>query len=242
MFGGGAEGIAKFDELVETGNDAVFLAEMHDGLVFIELEIAERVDEERSAAAYFFAEHADSGASVIVGFDDNVLEFFAEVLLDGRFMLFLNFGIVGKHADGAEILAAMTFVGSKKFLDGLAGVGVVVQDTGECGVASADAGEGVTRGVGFFGDRVTLLTEFGETILLGGGLLLEALDEGEGVLPFLRSPFGIVADANGRFEEFGFARSEFPLRLLLMDQGLLSLLLFAVEAQDTLAGLRCGAT
>ena len=121
-----AEGIAEFDELVEAGDDAVFGAEVHDGLVVLEFQIAQGIDEEGGAAADFVAQQGDAGACVVEGLDDDIFEFIAEILFDGGFVLFLNFSVVGKDANGAEFLAAVTLVGGEKFLHRFAGVGAVI--------------------------------------------------------------------------------------------------------------------
>ena len=122
---------------------------MHDGFVLFEFQVAEGIDEESGAAADFVAQQRDTGAGVVVGFDDDVFELIAEILLDSGFVLFLDFGVIGEHADGAEFLAAVTFVGGKKFLHRFAGVGAVVQDLRERGVTRAYAGQRVAQRVRF---------------------------------------------------------------------------------------------
>jgi len=82
---------------------------------------------------------------VIVGFHHYVLQFVAEVLLDGRFVLFSDLGIVCEHADGVEVLAATAFVGRKQLLYGVGGVGAVVKDLGERPMARTNAGERVAQ-------------------------------------------------------------------------------------------------
>src|SRR5439155_17868661 len=130
LFGGGAEWIAEVDQLVQAGEDAVFHAEGNDRLVFVDAKIFGGVDEESSAAADFIAKQRDAGAGMVEGFDDNVFEFVAEVLFDGAFVKFGNFGVVGEDADGAEILAAAAFINREKFLHSVRSVRTVVKNLG----------------------------------------------------------------------------------------------------------------
>ena len=129
-------------------------AEMDDRLVFIQLQIAQRIDKERGAAADFLAQHADARARMVVGFHHDIFQFLAQILLDGGFVLLLHFRVIRQHSDGAKILAAVPFVGGKKLLHRFAGVGVVVEDLRERGMARANACERIAQGIRFLGGCV----------------------------------------------------------------------------------------
>src|SRR5215831_1121239 len=154
------ERIAELDKLIQTGNDAVFGTEMRDRFVFIQLQVAERIDEEGGASANFVPKHADPGARVVVGFNDDVFELFTQVLLDCGFVLFLDVGIICEHTDGTKFLAAVAFVGGEKLLNGLAGVGVIVQDLRQRGLASANPSKRIAEGISFLRGFLALLPKF----------------------------------------------------------------------------------
>ena len=69
------------------------------------IQLAQRIHEERGAAADFVAQHGDARARHVEGFNDHVLQFVAQELFDGAFVFRLDFGIIGQHADGAEAVA-----------------------------------------------------------------------------------------------------------------------------------------
>ena len=82
-------------------------------ILFTEAQIAQRINEERGTAADFIAEQGNAGAGVVVGFDDDVLEFVTQILLDGRFVLFFDFGEIREHSDGVKAFAGTAFVGGE---------------------------------------------------------------------------------------------------------------------------------
>ncbi len=121
--------------------------EVDDGFVFGEAQIAQRVDKERGAAADFIAEQGNASASVVKRFDNDVLEFIAKILFDGRFVLFLDFGIIREDSDGVEALAAAAFIGGEQLLHGIGCVGAVVENLRERFMARANAGERIAQDV-----------------------------------------------------------------------------------------------
>jgi len=76
---------------------------------------------------------------VVVGFDDDVFQLVAEILLDSRFVLLFDLGVIGQYTDGAKILAAAAFVGGKKFLHRIRRIGAVVEDLRERGMTRTDS-------------------------------------------------------------------------------------------------------
>src|SRR5437667_12475 len=105
------ERIAELHQFVEPRDDSVFRTEIHDRLVFGgETQVPERIHKECRSAAHFITEHGNAGARVVVGLDDDIFQFVAQVLLDGGFVLFLDFGVIGQHADGMKILPATALV------------------------------------------------------------------------------------------------------------------------------------
>ena len=68
-----------------------------------QIQVAQRIHEERGAPANFVAQHGDAGARVIEGFNDHVFQFVAQELFDGALVLRFDFGVIGQHADGAEV-------------------------------------------------------------------------------------------------------------------------------------------
>jgi len=61
LLGRGTKRVAKSYQLIETRDDAVLRAEIHDGFVFgREAQIAERINKECGAAADFIAQHGNT--------------------------------------------------------------------------------------------------------------------------------------------------------------------------------------
>ena len=73
-------------------------------------------------------EKGDARPRLIEGFDDNVLELVAKKLLDGAFIFFLYFGVVGQQSNGAETARLRIVAGIEKLLDCVGGVGAVAED------------------------------------------------------------------------------------------------------------------
>src|SRR5215470_14032353 len=178
---------------------------------------------------------------MVIGFHDDILKFFAQILFDGGFVPFLNFGVIGKHADGAEVLLAMSFIGREEFLHGFAGVRVVVKDAIERGVTRADTGQGVAKGIGFFGGALAGLAQFTETGLQRRGSLLKRFHLAACVAPGIGGLLSIFTNADRGFQEFGFAGFELLQRIALMDKRFLGLLLFAVKAKNAFTRFGGGA-
>ena len=103
IFGGRAERLAKFDEAVEARDEI----SRHGRAIFhfVHVEGAGRIDEEGGAAADVLAQQRDARAGLIERFDDDVFEFFAEKLLDGGFVFFLDLGVIGEQAERRGIRA-----------------------------------------------------------------------------------------------------------------------------------------
>src|SRR5690348_396266 len=103
LFCGRTERFAEINEIIEARNEAGTGNRGAGGFWFV-LQMAERIDEKRSATAHLFAKQGDAGASVIKGFDDDVFEFVTEKLFDRAFVLLLHFGVIGEHAHGTKAL------------------------------------------------------------------------------------------------------------------------------------------
>ena len=105
------------------------------------IQVAKRIHEERRAAAHFVAQQSDAGARLVERFDDDVLELVAKELLDRAFVFFLDFGVVGEQADGAESALGsigLAFgIGVEKFLHGVGRVGALAQNFLDGSVACA---------------------------------------------------------------------------------------------------------
>src|SRR5205814_1031009 len=113
----------------------------------------------------------------------------AQILFDSGFVLFLHFGVICQYAYRAEVLAAVPFVGGEKFLDGFAGVGAVVQDLGQGGMARADRRQVVAEEIGFFLRFLPDLLQFRDAGLYLRCLLLEFGGVAYGFLPIFRRAF-----------------------------------------------------
>ncbi len=132
--------ISELHKLVEPRDDAVFHAEINNGIVLGgKTQVVERIHKESGSSAHFIAEHGNAGARVVVGFDDDVFQFVAQVLFDGGFVPLLDFSVISQHADGAKILPAAALVGGKKLLHSVRRVGAVVEYLRERRVPRADS-------------------------------------------------------------------------------------------------------
>ena len=63
-----------------------------------QIQLAQRIDEERRAAAHLLAQQRHAGARMVERFDHHVFEFLAQELLDRGLVLFLDFRVVGEQA------------------------------------------------------------------------------------------------------------------------------------------------
>src|SRR6266446_4180914 len=240
LFGGGAQRVAEFHELVEAGNYAVFGAEIYDGLIFGQPQTAQRVDEESGAAANLIAEQRDPSAGVVVSFDDDVLELIAKILLYGGLVLLFDFGIIGEDSDGAEVFSGAAFVGGEKFLHGIRGVGAVVEDLRQRGVSRANTGERIAESFGLLNGEFTLLAEIGGAGVKRHGFLAESLELAGSGFPIVGGTIRFIANADGRFQQLMFGGFALIERFGVMDKRFFGLLLLAVQAHKTLVGFRGG--
>ncbi len=200
LFCGSAKRIAEADQLVQARDHAVFDAEIDDGLVLGEAQIAKRIDEESGAAAYFIAKKGNSGASMVVGFDNDVFEFIAKILFDGGFVLFLDFRVICKDSNGVEVLPAAAFVRGEQLLDGIGGVGTVVENLRESFMARANAGEGIAKHISFLRSCLASLAEVRDARLQCGGVLRERIELAARGFPVVGRLIGLVANTDGSFE------------------------------------------
>ena len=76
--------IAEFHQAIEPRNGFLFDLEGHDRLVRLQIQLAERVHEERRAPADFVAQQRDARAGHVKGLHDDVFQFVAQELLDWR--------------------------------------------------------------------------------------------------------------------------------------------------------------
>ena len=157
MLGGCAQGIAEADKLVQAGDYAIFDVEIDDGFVFGQAQIAQRIDEECGTSTDFIAQQGNASTRVVIGFDHDVFQFVAKILLDGDFVLFFDFGIIREHADRMEVLAASAFVGGEKFLHRIGGVRTVIENLRERRMARANAGERIAQDIGLLRGGFALL-------------------------------------------------------------------------------------
>ena len=131
------------------------------------------MDEERGTAVDAGLEQANAFLGGAPGFDDNVVELFAEELIDYGFMRAADFKKIGQRADWCEVGAKRA--GLEQAADGVSGVAVVANErfkgvaaAGDGGLFAADlVGAGALRI--FFG--ATGLEGFAE----GGDFRFEAL-------------------------------------------------------------------
>ena len=141
---------------------------------------------------------------MVVGFHHDVLEFVAQVLFDGRLVVLFHLGVIRQDAHGAKILPAAAFIGSEKFLHRIGSVGAVVQNLCERGMTSTHAGQRIAQYIDLLLDRFLLLTQF----LNGGvpvrGLLLQYAQLAGRGFEFMRRGVGVIADLDGRFQQFMF--------------------------------------
>ena len=108
---------------------------------------------------------------MVIGFDHDVLEFVAKILLDGRLVLFFDFGIIREHADSVEALAATAFVGGEELLHRVGGVRAVVKNLRERRMARANAGERIAQHIGLLRGGLALLAQLRDTRLQSGRVL-----------------------------------------------------------------------
>ena len=139
IFGGGTERLAEFDEAVEARDEIAG----HGRAIFhfVHVESASRIHEERRASTYFFAQQRDAGAGLIERFDDDVLELLAEKLLDRGFVFFLDFGVVGEQAEGAEASRRGVAIRIEELLHGIGRVGALAKNLFDGGVPGALGGQ-----------------------------------------------------------------------------------------------------
>ncbi len=102
LLGGGPQRIAKLDQAVQARNGFLFDFKRRDRLVRLQIQLPKRIHEERGAPADLLAQQRDSGARNVERFHDDIFELIAQKLFDGALVLLLDFGVIGKHADGAE--------------------------------------------------------------------------------------------------------------------------------------------
>ena len=231
--------IAEFHQLVEPRDDSVFRAEIHDGLVFRgRTQVTERVDEESCSATHLIAEHGNAGARMVVGFDDDVFELVAQVLLDGGFVLLLDFSVIGQHADGAKILPPAALVGGKKFLHCIRGVSTIVQDLRERRMPRAKPRQRIAERGGLFRQGITLLAQSGDPGLKLRGALFQRIElTGSGFMIVSRA-LGIIARTQRSFQQVALVSFELPQRFGLVYKRFFGLLLLAMQAQQAFAGFR----
>src|SRR5258708_2060343 len=234
-----AERIAELHQLVEPGDDAVFRAEIHDRLVFGgKTQVPKRVDQESGAATHFIPGHGDTGPRGVVSFDDDIFQFVAKGLLDSRFMLLCDFGVIGKHADGAKILAAAALVGGKKLLNGVRGVRAVVQDLREGGMARANARKRIAEGCGLPRQSIALLSESGNLDLQLCRVLFQRIELTGSGFVLESGAFGIITRAHGSFQQVLLACFQLSQCFGLVYERFFGLLLLAMQPQKTFAGFR----
>src|SRR5262249_53364897 len=198
------------------------------------------VDKEGGAAADLVAQKRDTGTRVLERFHHHIFQFVAKILLNGAFVLFGDFGVIGQDAHRAEVSFAAALVGREEFLHGVGGVGAVVQNLRKRGVTGANAGQRIAQGFGLFAALGALRAQGMELGLEFNALLLEGIELAAGGFEHMRRILGIAAQANGEFEQFMLAGLGFAQRFALIEQGLFGLLLFAVQAQQAFAGLGSG--
>ena len=154
--------IPEFDEFVQPRKNAVFGAEGNDRLVLVHLQVFGRIDKECRAAADFFPQQGDAGASVIKSFDDDIFQFVAQILFDGCLVSFRHFGVVREDANCTKILANAAFVRREELLHGVRGVGTVVQDLRESRVTGTHAGERIAQGIRALRSLLALVAKRGQ--------------------------------------------------------------------------------
>ena len=177
---------------------------------------------------------------MVESFHDHVFQFIAQILFDGAFVRFRHFGVVGEHADGAEIVAGAAFVGGKEFLHGIGGVGAVVQDLSQRGMASADSGQRIAQCLRMFGALFAFVAKSGHLGVKFGDLLLHRAHLAVRGIECVGGLFRIAAKADGTFQQIVFVRFAAAQRFALMNQRFFGLLLFAVQTQQAFAGFGSG--
>src|SRR5260370_28333672 len=134
--------------------------------------------EKGRAPADFVAQERDASAGVVVSLDNAIVEFFAEQLFDGGFVLLFDLGEIGENTDGAEMFSAALLVCREEFLDGFRGVGTIIQDLCERGMPRADARERIAKRLGLLAGRFALRTQIQRSCLKLGRLLLQRMQLG----------------------------------------------------------------
>ncbi len=152
-------------------------------------------------------------------------------------MVFFDFGVIGQHADGVEIVPAATLVGREEFLHRVGGVRAVVQNLRQRGVSRSRSRERIAQRFRFLGGRFALFTQTRDASLQRGRLLLQRAMLRVGRFPVKGRTFSVVANLNRRLQQRGFAGLELLQRRRLVHQRFFRLLLLAVQSQQALPRL-----
>src|SRR5439155_1848618 len=101
--------------------------EIHTQFVFgSKAQVPKRIHKDSGSSAYFIAEHGNTSASMVISLDNDILHLVSQVLLDGGFMLLLDFRVISQYADGAKRLPTAALVSGKKFLHRIRRVRAVI--------------------------------------------------------------------------------------------------------------------
>ena len=234
--------IAEFHQAVEPRNGFLFDFEGHDRLVRLQIQLAERIHEERRAPADFLAQQRDSRARHVERLHDDIFQFVAQELLDGALVLLLDFGVIGQHADGAETVRFFAaLIRSEQFLDRIRRVGAIVQDLFDRSAPRAASGQRIPRAFRSRRGFVLLAAKFGNSSLRVSHDFFQAARALEHGLPVQVRGLRAVAMVQRFFEQLLFLLFVPRHALDVMRQGLLGLRLIAVQARQFVSEFGGGA-
>lgn len=125
-----AQRISKFDQTVEAGNNAFGKRKICVSFLEIKIQGAQRVDKKRRPTAHFVTQKVDARARMIERFDNNIFQFVAEELFDGRLILLLDFCIVCEQSDGIKVARARSSTPTciEELLDSVGGIGALTEN------------------------------------------------------------------------------------------------------------------
>src|ERR1700730_8834424 len=123
MLGGGSERVAEFHQAVPPRKGTHRQRQGSIRFWRLKIQIAKRINKEGCASPHFIPQHGNSSARVIKRFNHHIFELFSKELLDGAFVLFLDFSIVRQQTNRVETAGLAFAIGVKKPLDSVSGVG-----------------------------------------------------------------------------------------------------------------------
>ena len=234
--------IAEFHETIEARNGFAFNLKRHDGLVRLQIQLAQRIHEKCGAAADFIAQHGNARAGHVKSFNDDILQLVAQELLDGVFVFLPDLRIIGEHANGAEAGGVIAILArSKKFLDRVGGVGAVIQDLLDGCAARPSAGERIAGGAGLRGGFLLLVPKARNARLRVSHQFFQAAGALQHGLPMQIGGLRAFAMMQGFLKQLLLVLFVARHAFGVVREGLLGLRLIAVQARQFLAEFSGGA-